>query len=82
MAKYFKTKTRKTFLKYFLAFESTCRFVHHSGERCTKRYVKKMKMQFVLLKKLHDRAKSEFDLEGLEAMEKGKLRLNYLKMRD
>ena len=82
MSKYFKTKTKKLFLKYFLAFGSVARFVQHSGERCTKRYVKKMKMEFELLRKRHEKARSDFDLDSLEAMEKGKFRLNYLKTKD
>lgn len=76
MTRYFKTKTKKLFLKYFLSFGSTIRFREHCGEVCTKRYLKKMKRQFVMLSERHDEAKTNFDLDALERIEKGKWKLS------
>ena len=75
MTRYFKTRTKKLFLKYFLAFGSATRFCQHSGEVCTKRYVKKMKMQFLKIRNLHDKAKTDFDLEFLSKIKVGKIKL-------
>lgn len=74
MTKYFKTKTKKLFLKYFLTFNSANRFKEHCGEACTKRYVKKIKKQFLEIVKKHENAKKNFDLDLLEKIEKGKLK--------
>ena len=63
-------------MKYFLAFGSTARFCQHSGEVCTKRYVKKMKRQYILLTEKHRKARENFDLDSLEEVEKGRWKLN------
>lgn len=76
MAKYFKTKTKRMFLKYFMAFGSTARFTRHCGQVCTKRYVKKMKMQFLKISEKHRRAKEDLDFEMVAKIEMGKCRLN------
>jgi len=76
LMRYFKTRTRRRFLKYYLTFGCVARFCQHSGEVCTKRYVKKMKRQYILLVAKHNRAKADFDLDCLESMEKGKCKLN------
>jgi hypothetical protein len=76
MSKYFKTRTKRMFLKYFDTFGCATRFCQHSGETCTKRYVKKMKRQYISLKKKHECAKAEFDLEALFKIETGRYRLS------
>lgn len=76
MSRYFKTRTKRLFLKYFLTFGCTFRFNHHCGEVCTKRYIKKMKRQFIKLREKHDRAKADLDFDTLERMEKGRCRLD------
>ena len=76
MKKYFKTKTKRKFLKYFLAFGSDTRFRQHSGEACTKRYVKKMKMQFFKIDAKHEAAKKDLDFELLARIEMGRGGLN------
>lgn len=76
MNKYFKTRTKRLFLKYFLLFGCTFRFSQHCGEVCTKRYIKKMKRQFNMLKEKYERARAELDFDALERIEKGRCRLN------
>lgn len=76
MRKYFKTKTKRKFLKYFLAFGSDTRFRQHMGEACTKRYVKKMKMQFMKIEARREAAKKDLDFELLAKIEMGRGRLN------
>ena len=76
MWKYFKTKTKRLFLKYFLIFGCSHRFRQHCGVPCTKRYIKKMQMQFRKIRETRDRAKAEFDLDTLEMVEKGRMRLS------
>lgn len=75
MIRYFKTRTKRLFLKYFMTFGSIARFCQHSGEVCTKRYVKKMKRQYILLVEKHEKAKADFDLDCLEAVENGRCKL-------
>jgi hypothetical protein len=76
MSRYFKTRTKRLFLKYFCAFGCSTRFCQHSGEICTKRYIKKMKRQFLNLTKKHEDARADFDLEALSRIETGKCKLN------
>jgi hypothetical protein len=78
MLKYFKTKTKKMFLKYFLIFNNASRFKEHCGEICSKRDVKKIKKQFVVLLEKHDEAKKNFDIDLLEKIEKGKFKLKLI----
>lgn len=73
--RYFKTRTRRLFVKYFLKFNSTIRFCQHSGELCTKRYLKKMKMQYLLITEMHSKAKREMNFEALVDIEKGRYAL-------
>lgn len=75
MSKYFKTRTKRMFLKYFVAFGCATRFREHSGEACTKRYVKKMKGQFLRLSEKHAEARRNLDFEMVTKIEMGKCRL-------
>lgn len=63
------------FLKYYSSFESATRFREHSGEVCTKRYVKKMKKQLLVLVKIYDAARKNLDFELIAKMEMGRYRL-------
>jgi len=76
MSKYFKTKTKRMFLKYFLTFGCDTRFRQHSGEACTKRYLKKMKMQFLKIEASHATARKDLDFEMVAKIEMGRCRLN------
>lgn len=75
MKKYFKTRTKKMFLKYYISFGSATRFREHSGEVCTKRYVKKMKEQFLRLAELHAAARRDMDFDMVAKIEMGRCRL-------
>lgn len=77
MSKYFKTRTKRLFLKYFVMFGCTARFCEHSGEVCTLRYIKKMKRQYAILEEKHTKAKNELDFELLAKIEMGKCKLIY-----
>jgi hypothetical protein len=77
MMRYFKTRTKRMFLKYFVRFGSTARFCEHSGEVCTVRYIKKMKKQFLVLDARHEKAKNDLDFDLLAKIEMGKCKLSY-----
>ena len=77
--KYFKTRTKKLFVKYFMIFNSTIRFCQHTGEICTERYLKKMKNQYLSITKRHSEAKKEMDFEALADIERGKYSIRFVR---
>jgi hypothetical protein len=80
--RYFKTRTKRLFLKYFIKFDSTIRFCQHTGEFCTTRYLKKMKRQYLAITERHERAKKEMDFEALAEIEGGKYALKTTKRKE
>jgi hypothetical protein len=75
LKRYFSSFLQISFLSYFLCFRSHFYFNQHTGIVCSKRYLKKMKKKLCLLESIYEKARSNFDLELLEKIEKGKYKL-------
>lgn len=75
LKKYFSSFLQIRFLSYFLTFRSHFYFDRHTGTVCSKRYLKKMKKKLCSLELAYEKAKSNFDLDSLEKLEKGKYKL-------
>jgi len=76
MTRYFDTKIRRDFLRYFLTFGSAVRFCEHTGFSCSERYVKKMKSELAKLGRKHSEAKKDLDFELVAEIEMGMLKLS------
>lgn len=75
MARYFEEGLKYEFLRYFLLFRSAVHFPEHVGRPCNRRWVARMKSQFLLLERAHASAKAEMDFERVSEIETGKFRL-------
>lgn len=74
--KYFSTRIRGEFLRYYTTFGSAIKFCEHTGFSCTERYLKKMKSELIGLERKHSAAKREFDFEAVAEIEMGMLKLS------
>lgn len=73
--KYFPTKAQRLFVRYFLLFGQTRRFVDHTGCYVTSRYLRKMKNKFRRLEKEYKAAKLVGDIEKIALLESGNFKL-------
>lgn len=74
LLKYFKSKIQKRFLVYRLTFNGYYYFMRHTGISCSTRYLEKLNNKMKVLLKLHEEAKSNFDLDFLSQIEMGKIK--------
>ena len=72
LLKYFTSDLQKQFLRYLLQFQSTVRFVDHTGYYCSDRWLKMLKARMKKLETAYEKAKKDFDLETVAAIEMGK----------
>jgi hypothetical protein len=72
--KYFHTDTQKLFVRYYLSFGKTTKFVDHTGCYVTSRYLRKMKRLFRRLVAAHDKARTEGDFSTIALIESGNFR--------
>jgi hypothetical protein len=73
--KYFHTRIQKVFVRYFILFGNTRRFVDHTGFFVIPRYLRKMKNKFLKLEKAYEKARSENDIEAIALLESGKFKV-------
>lgn len=74
--KYFSTRIRGEFLRYYTTFGSAIKFCEHTGFPCTERYLKKMKSELAKLEREHSAAKKDLDFELVAEIEMGELKLS------
>lgn len=74
LLKYFKSDIQRRFLKYYFTFGGYYYFRRHTGIFCSMRYLESMKKRLSYLLKLHEDAKSNFDLDLLSEVEMGKIK--------
>lgn len=74
LLKYFKSDIQRRFLKYYFTFDGYYYFRRHTGIFCSTRYLETMKKRLSYLLKLHEDAKSNFDLDLLTEVEMGKIK--------
>jgi hypothetical protein len=73
--KYFTTDIQRQFVRYYLTFGSTERFVAHTGCFCRKRWLQLLVAKFKRLEATLKQAKESFDFETVAAIESGKYEL-------
>ena len=79
LLKYFRSETQVAFLKYHLTFNSYTRFVDHTGYSASLKWMGLLRRKLKLLQDIHEKAKSEMDLETLAILETGKYKLTQLR---
>ncbi len=75
LTRYFGTRIRLAFLKYFLTFRGAFHFREHTGFYCSLRYLKNMKRQLVSLERAREKAKKDLDFELVAEIEMGDYKL-------
>jgi hypothetical protein len=80
MLNYFKLKIQRQFLFYFYIFGSYRYFQEHTGYICSYRWLKKLKIKYIMLERVYDKLKKEYtesSLEKISLIEVGKLKYDY-----
>lgn len=70
--RYFRTPLEKQFLRYYFCFGEIDLFVEHTGCYCQKRWLKILKKRLDKVLATHENLKSNFEIEKLMELEKGK----------
>lgn len=74
LKKYFRTRTQRAFLKYYLVFGDYSCFVDHTGIFATQSYLQRQEKRLQTLIQVHKEAKACMDLELFWVIESGKYR--------
>jgi len=75
LQKYFKSEVQMQFLRYYILFGHTTRFVDHTGHAVSRRWLKKLKVKFISITESHQQAKKDFDLTKVAKIESGKYKV-------
>jgi hypothetical protein len=75
LLRYFKTPLQEAFLRYYLVVGNYTRFEDHTGFHCNQRWKTRMTRRLEILQEKHFQAKSNFDIEELERIERGKIKV-------
>jgi len=81
LTKYFKTRTQKMFLSYFILFGTYDNFVDHTGIYCQKRYMKILHDKLIVIENAHKIAKQNLDFANLVKIENGEANLHICQIR-
>jgi hypothetical protein len=72
--RYFRSPLERQFVRYYICFGQIDNFIHHTGFFCQRRWLRILRNRYEKLVKLHEKYKTEGNLEKLNQLEKGKLK--------
>ena len=77
--KYFRNGVQKQFLRYYFTFGGDTRyFVDHTGDQCSKRWLRMLKRRLEALEAVHFQAKDNLDFSTLAKLKSGKYKYGML----
>lgn len=71
---YFDNELQEAFLKYFFVFKDYDNFIDHTGIFVQKKWLDSLYKKLLSIEQAHKDAKSNFDMSGLLAIERGKFK--------
>ena len=71
---YFDSELQLAFIKYYFVFGEYTNFTDHTGFAVQKKWLDNLYEKLLIIENAHKKAKSEFDMKGVLAIEKGKFK--------
>lgn len=76
--KYFKPEPQRQFVRYYLLFGNTTRYVEHTGSYCSKRWLFKLKQKLDYLESTLQKARADNDFSLVGEIESGRHKCNFI----